>query len=202
MNVTIFTLDMHTPPTAPPRPLPDDVRLDRAPQVSPEYARFLYGLVGGPWNWTDRLGWSRQQWLDDVTVPGTEFWILYGQGVPLGYVHLQPLAVDEGTQVEVRYFGLAEQAIGQGLGGRLLEHAVQAAWTLPERWDFASTCRVWVHTCSLDGPAALTNYQARGFVLIGTEETEVDVADQPPGAWLATGGPAATADEPTDQPTR
>lgn len=193
---------MLTAPIAPPRPLPDEVQLDRAPQVSPEYARFLYGLVGGPWHWTDRLGWSRQQWLDDLIVPGTEFWILYGQGVPLGYAHLQPLAADRGTQVEVRYFGLAEQAIGRGLGSRLLEHAVHAAWTLPERCELAPVSRVWVHTCSLDGPAALTNYQARGFVLISTEDTEVEVADQPPGSWSATGGPAETSEVPTDRPSR
>jgi hypothetical protein len=31
-------------------------------------------------------------------------------------------------------------------------------------WCLKDTRRVWVHTCSLDGPAALPNYEARGMV--------------------------------------
>ena len=31
------------------------------------------------------------------------------------------------------------------------------------------TLRVWVHTCTLDGPHALANYRARGFVPFHTE---------------------------------
>ena len=45
----------------------------------------------------------------------------------MGYVQLQPVAQPQGSQVEIRYFGLAPQAIGRGLGGRLLEHAIAAA---------------------------------------------------------------------------
>src|SRR5690606_1277427 len=55
MKVVTTTLEMLARPQAEPRPFPDDVRLDRAATVSPEYARFLYGLVGGSWYWTERL---------------------------------------------------------------------------------------------------------------------------------------------------
>ena len=68
MKVVTTTLHMLKQPQGEPRPFPDDVRLDRAAAVSPEYARFLYGLVGGPWYWTERLGWTRQQWVD-ATIP-------------------------------------------------------------------------------------------------------------------------------------
>ncbi|MFT4136688.1 GNAT family N-acetyltransferase [Microbacterium sp.] len=189
MKVTTTTLEMLAAPDSPARPFPAGVRLDRATDVPPEYARFLYGLVGGPWHWTDRLAWSRQQWTDELAVAGTEFWILYGGGIPLGYVHLQPQPVAEGTSVELRYFGLAEAAIGQGLGGCLLEHGIRAAWTVPERSGLPPVVRVWVHTCTLDGPTALANYRARGFVVVGAEETDEDVADEPLGSWRATGGP-------------
>lgn len=190
MEVTTTTLEMLSAPTEPARAFPPDVRLDRAPVISPEYARFLYGLVGGPWYWTERLGWSRQQWVDELATTGTEFWILYGGGVPLGYVHLHPTQEQEGTHVEIRYFGLVEQAIGRGLGGRLLEHGIQAAWSLSERVDVPAVVRVWVHTCTLDGPAALANYQARGLLICGTEETDETQPDQPVGSWVSTGGPA------------
>lgn len=188
MKVVTTTLEMLAPPQGEPRPFPDDVRLDRAAAVSPEYARFLYGLIGGPWYWTERLEWTRQQWVDELAVPGTEFWILYGDGNPLGYVHLHPQPAEEGTEMEIRYFGLAEAAIGRGLGGRLLEHGIRAAWTLPERAGIAPVSRVWVHTCTLDGPAALANYQARGFVITGTEKTDEDLPERPIGSWASTGG--------------
>jgi GNAT superfamily N-acetyltransferase len=191
MKVTTTTLEMLAAPAQQARPFPEEVRLDRAIAVSPEYARFLYGLVGGPWHWTDRLGWSRQQWVGELTTPGVEFWILYGEGVPLGYVHLHPTHTESGTDVEIRYFGLAEQAIGRGLGGCLLEHGIRAAWSLPERFGLPPVTRVWVHTCTLDGPAALANYQARGFVVVGEEDGEQDVGGQPLGAWISTGGPVS-----------
>lgn len=189
MNVTTWSLQMFRPGARPPRRLPDGVRLDRATGIDPEYARFLYGLIGGPWHWTDLLGWSREEWTAELSVPGTEFWILYDAGVPAGYVHLQPALEPDGTHVEIRYFGLAARAIGRGLGGPLLEHGIDAAWTLPERSGLPPVTRVWVHTCSLDGPAALNNYRSRGLVVYAEEVTDENVAPEPPGAWAATGGP-------------
>ena len=101
MRVTTTTLEMRQPPLRAPRALPSDVRLDRAPGLSPEYARFLYGLVGGPWHWTERLAWSRRQWLDELGREGEEHWILYRAGAPAGYVQLHPTregdGLDEGT---------------------------------------------------------------------------------------------------------
>ncbi len=196
MKVTITTLQMHRPSSRAPRALPDEVRLERTVAVDPEYARFLYGLVGGPWFWTDRLGWTREQWVEELEVPGTEFWVLYGEGGPWGYVHLHPLVAADGTHVEIRYFGLAERAIGRGLGGPLLEHGIAAAWSLAERADVPPTARVWVHTCTLDGPAALANYQARGLVVCGTEEADEDMPGEPLGPWVSTGGPASAVARP------
>lgn len=188
MNITTTTLAMTSAPASEPRAFPTDVRLERAAAVSPEFARYLYALVGGPWHWTDRLAWTRDQWADDLAVPGTEFCILYGEDEPLGYVHLQPVVAATGTDVEIRYFGLAQPAIGRGLGGRLLEHGIRSAWTLDERFDLPPVSRVWVHTCTLDGPAALANYLARGFVIVGTEESDEPVADEPLGSWRSAGG--------------
>lgn len=126
-------------------------------------------------------------------MPGTEFWVLHGEDGPWGYVHLQPVVADDGTHVEIRYLGLAEQAIGRGLGGLLLEHGISAAWSVPGRSDLPPVVRVWVHTCSLDGPAALANYRARGLVVCGTEETDEDVPGQPLGSWVSTGGPVGAS---------
>lgn len=195
MRVTTTTLEMLRVPGWTPRALDTDVRLERTVGVEPEYARFLYGLVGGPWHWTDRLGWAREQWVAELAVPGTEFWILYGEGRPWGYVQLQPRVREDGTHVELRYFGLAQRAIGRGLGARLLEHGIAAAWSLPERFALPGVARVWVYTCTLDGPAALPNYRARGFEVCRVVEEEKTVAPEPLGSWASTGGP-------TPAPTR
>jgi GNAT superfamily N-acetyltransferase len=63
---------------------------------------------------------------------------------------------------EVAYFGLLVEFQGRGLGKHLLSEAVQRSW------GFGAT-RVWVHTCTLDGPAALPNYVSRGFRPFKTE---------------------------------
>jgi GNAT superfamily N-acetyltransferase len=52
--------------------------------------------------------------------------------------------------------------MGQGLGKWFLH------WTLDKAWSY-SPQRVWLHTCSLDHPAALPNYQQAGFVLYQQE---------------------------------
>jgi len=74
---------------------------------------------------------------------------------PAGYFELEQQAA--GT-VELAYFGLGPGFAGEGLGGWLLTRALEHAWCLD------GTERVWVHTCSLDGPGALPNYRARGMV--------------------------------------
>lgn len=79
--------------------------------------------------------------------------------------------------MEIAYFGILQQFTGQRIGGHLLSVGVRQAWAIGAR-------RVWVHTCSLDGPYALANYQARGFQLY-LEETHIEeVPDKPIGPWI------------------
>lgn len=191
MRVTTWFLELTAPGESPIGALPVGVRVDRTAAMSPEYARFLNGLVGGPWRWVDRLGWTREQWVAELAVPGTEFLVAYDDAQPVGFVHLQGQTHPAGSQVEIRYFGLVESAIGRGLGRALLERGIEAAWTLPVRHNLAPVQRVWLHTCSLDGPAALDNYRARGFVVYDEQVTDEDVPEEPLGAWVSTGGPAA-----------
>ena len=78
----------------------------------------------------------------------------------------RPSGDDEGG-VEIAYFGLLPEFIGRGLGGALLTSAIDEAWRTS-----SSVSRVWVHTCTLDHPGALGNYQARGMVIYKEETTE------------------------------
>lgn len=62
------------------------------------------------------------------------------------------------------------------------------AWDLATRWpDLAPVKRVWLHTCSKDGPHALDNYLRRGFTLFDTKvelEPELPTPGPWPGAFL------------------
>jgi GNAT superfamily N-acetyltransferase len=142
--------------------------------ASPEFSRFLYSAVGAPWLWTDRLSWTPEQW-DDYLARGVETWVAYERGKPAGYIELDP---QDGGSVEIAYFGLLPHAMGKRIGGRLLEFGTARAWDLAARHPGrAETTRVWVHTCTLDGPAALSNYRARGFEIYLTEVTGQHVDD-------------------------
>jgi len=122
-------------------------------------ARF-YREVGADWFWVDRLPWSDEQWSGWAERPGHHLLELRLDDEPAGYAELD----EQGDgSVELAYFGLLRDFIGRGLGGWLLEQALLRAREIP------GVSRVWVHTCTLDGPAALANYRARGMRDFATE---------------------------------
>ena len=183
VDVTTWWLEQTDPGAlvAPRRDPLDAVDVVRAEVASPSFSRFLYTAVGGDWHWTDRLGWSEQDWLALLERPGVETWTAWVRGTPAGYVELVP---DGAGSVEIAYFGLLPAFIGRGLGGHLLWRGTAAAWSLADRHpSVAPTRRVWVHTCSLDGPAARRNYEARGFRVVREATERLTIAARPPGPW-------------------
>jgi len=152
------------------------VTVTRAEVPSPELSRFLYASVGGDWHWRDRLGWTYRQWREYLDRPGVETWVAYDRGTPAGYIELD----GTGADVEIAYFGLLPAFVGRRIGGHLLTVGLRRAWELGKE-------RVWVHTCSLDGPTALDNYLARGLRVYRTEVTEERVPAEPPGPWPGSG---------------
>lgn len=120
----------------------------------PAFYRFLYGTVGQDYQWIDRLTWTDAELLEYLSSPAVSIWVAYYQGTPAGYIELQKQAEEPGT--EVAYFGLIPQFHGRGIGKHLLSFGIQKAWD-------EDPARVWLHTCTLDGPYALPNYQKRGF---------------------------------------
>ncbi|GAA2751985.1 GNAT family N-acetyltransferase [Kitasatospora cinereorecta] len=180
--VTTWHLEQNAAADVVPVAAPDglDLRVVRAELIGPEFARFLYTAVGGPWTWTDRLPWTYAQWQDWLAKEGLETWVAWVSGTPAGYVQLEP---HRDGEVEIAYFGLLPHFIGKGLGGHLLAYGLQRAWDLPDRHPaLPPTRKVTVHTCSLDGPAALRTYQSRGLRIARTE-TSHQPATPPPGPW-------------------
>ena len=113
--------------------------------------RFFYETIGAVYAWTDHAEETDAWW--QAHAGSVETWVI----PDAGYVELHPV----GNDVEIAYFGLLPAHHGKGWGGALLEHAL--------RRGFELGARVWVHTCSLDGPHALANYQARGLEVFRVE---------------------------------
>ncbi|MGH6902695.1 MAG: GNAT family N-acetyltransferase [Geminicoccaceae bacterium] len=169
ITTVVTWLEMTTPPATPLRPAPRpglEVRVARRPSVA--FYRFLYAAVGEPWTWTVRRCLSDAELAVILADSGVAVNVLWADGVPAGYAELDRRAPPD---VELAYFGLMPEFIGQGLGGYLLDWAIHDAWRARPR-------RLWLHTCDLDHPRALDLYQKLGFRIYDRRTTE---AYLPPG---------------------
>jgi GNAT superfamily N-acetyltransferase len=137
--------------------------IERLGTCSVAFFRYLYQAVGRAYHWTDRLSWSDETIRDHLATPGVSLWVMSWQGSPAGYFELRE---HEDQSVEIAYFGLLPEFIGRGWGKYLLTRAVQSAWQM-------GPTRIWLHTCTLDHPAALPNYLSRGFRPVREEAYEV-----------------------------
>jgi GNAT superfamily N-acetyltransferase len=154
-------LEMRAPAALQPSVLADPaIRIEQAELCTPALYRFLYGEVGRRYHWVDRLGWTDEEIRAHLETGRVSIWLMTVRGTPVGYFELRR---DEEDAMEIAYFGLFEEFTGRGLGGHLLTRAVEQAWRM-------TSSRVWLHTCSLDHPAALPNYVRRGFTPYRTEE--------------------------------
>ena len=172
LEVTITYFEMRRRPAAPaPGPPRADLAILQAVRPTASFYRYLYDTVGAPWLW-----WERRR-LDDSSLraivqnPQVEIYVLYAGGVPAGYAELDRRAVPE---IELAYFGIMPEYIGQGLGPYLLGWIVDRAWGYRPR-------RLWLHTCTLDHPKAIVTYRRAGFQ---EYRTEVRIIDDPRAAGL------------------
>ena len=158
-KVTTYYLDMKSPSWLTGKKASRGLRVSECEIKAYQLNRFLYHYVGGPWEWTDKLPWSDEEWRTYAESDNLRTWVAYYKGSPAGYYEL-PL---HGGDVEIAYFGLAPGFIGQRFGGYLHTQAIETAWA------WRGTKRVWVHTCTLDHRNALENYKARGMKVYRTE---------------------------------
>jgi GNAT superfamily N-acetyltransferase len=149
-TVTTTYLELDSPgairPPSTPAPPGFRTRIVHDPAVNAD----LYRRVGADYGWTDRLVWSDRQWrrwADRIETHVVEL-----DGRTCGYFELE---LDASESAKVSIFGLLGEFHGRGLGGHALTAALTRALSLRRR--------VWLTTCTLDGPYALANYEARGM---------------------------------------
>jgi ribosomal protein S18 acetylase RimI-like enzyme len=164
--VTRTYLELRSPddlrPAAVPVPAPTVQRLDQCPA---SFYRYLYTEVGRAFHWTDRLGWTDDVIRAHLAAPELSLWLLTWESSPAGYFELRR---HDDDSTEIAYFGLLPEYFGRGWGKFLLTEAVGEAWR-------NGPARVWLHTCTLDHPAALPNYLRRGFRPVREERYTADV---------------------------
>jgi GNAT superfamily N-acetyltransferase len=123
------------------------------------YYRSLYNAVGRDFYWLSRRKMSDEALAALLGDPRDELHVLHVEGSPGGFAELDRRQPQE---IELVQFGLMPAFIGQGLGKWFLQ------WTIDKAWNYEPQ-RFWLHTCTLDHPAALPNYLKAGFVLFRQE---------------------------------
>ena len=161
----VTTLEMRARP--PLRPMPaSPFRLVRWDRPASDRYRALFRRIGARWLWFSRLVMAEpalRMILDDPRV--AVFAAVDRAGVEIGMLELD---FREPGVCELSYVGLVPELAGNGHGDWLMAEALARAWT-------KGVTRVWVHTCTLDHPAALGFYRRHGFVAIArTVETFAD----------------------------
>ena len=136
----------------------------RAQKPTVSFYRYLYDAVGRPWTWVDRKRLSDDELAAIIQDDHVEIYVLYVGGVPAGYAEIDRRRESE---IELAYFGLVPEFTGQGLGSYLID------WVIRRAWDYGPS-RLWVHTCTLDHPSALSLYQRFAFTPYKRETQYVD----------------------------
>lgn len=165
-EVVRTALEMRARPARPlarPPSMRQPVMLLRAEQPTISFYRYLYNTIGRQWVWYER------RVMDDATLAAciqndaVAVYVLYVGGVPAGLAEINARDADN---VELAYIGLIPEFIGRGLGRYIVDWAVDTAWS-------SEPGRIWIHTCTLDHPAALPLYQKVGFTPYSQERFKI-----------------------------
>lgn len=165
MEITTTYLEMTSPPKFSPQPHPaGKIMMLRLDHPTVPFYRYLFNSVGDTWSWRERNEMSDLDLTHIIKHPNVDIYVLYVGGVPAGFAE-----VDRRREVEVelKYFGLMPEYIGQGYGFFFIREVVQNTWTYNPK-------RFWLHTCDQDHPKALTFYQKLGFIPYKQEKEVVE----------------------------
>lgn len=170
VDVTITYLEQRERPALSTAPRPNaKLALLRAENPPVHFYRYLYRLVGDPYNWVSRRRLDDDELAKVIHDPSVYVYVLYVDGVPGGFAEIDgrdPAAHD------IKFFGLAPEFIGRGLGRYFLTNIIDLAWSHGPQ-------RLRLETCTLDHPAALPLYQRMGFEVVDRRQGVVELMDQP-----------------------
>jgi GNAT superfamily N-acetyltransferase len=131
-----------------------------------DWFRDLHRRIGDEWLWSSRLRMTDAELAAMIRAPLVEIHALAEGGRDEGVLDLD---FGNPSECEVRLFGVTAKLVGSGAGRWLMNRALELIWSRP-------VTRVWLHTCSLDHPAALAFYRRAGFRPF---RRQIEIADDP-----------------------
>ncbi|GCD49350.1 GNAT family N-acetyltransferase [Acetobacter pasteurianus] len=168
MKVVVTFMRMFSPPRHAPLALPEGWHVQE--HLRPDVAgyRLLQDRVGRDYCW-----WMRQAASDATlarfleTAP-VNIGLLRQKQQIRGFFELD---LADPQSVNLSYFGLFPEAIGQGVGRAFLDNVLRLAWQ-------GGPHSVRVNTCTADHPRALALYQQAGFKVMRRVQEIWDVPDR------------------------
>jgi len=138
-----------------PRPVPDlpDLSLRRVMEPATDWYRALFARVGREWLWQSRLAMEEDALRAILEDPSVEVFALMRGEREEGLLELD---FRELPDAKLAYFGVTRPLQGTGAARWMMNEALARAFARPLK-------RLWIHTCTLDHPAALAFYRRTGF---------------------------------------
>jgi GNAT superfamily N-acetyltransferase len=115
--------------------------------------RAHFKSVGQNLLWFSRLLMDDDKLRAVLDNPAIQSFVFHGPDKMLGLLELN---FEDMAHCELAFFGLVPDAVGNGLGRMLMDEAIRRAFARP-------IGRLWLHTCTLDHPAAMPFYLRSGF---------------------------------------
>jgi GNAT superfamily N-acetyltransferase len=151
-NIATY-LEMNALPTRKLAPFAQDLKLVLVGDMPTAEYRSYFKSVGENLLWFSRLLMSEEKLQSTLANPAIDSYIFKRGDQMLGLLELN---FEDAVNCELAFFGLVPGAVGNGLGRMLMDEAI--------RRTFAKTTeRLWLHTCTLDHPAAMSFYLRSGF---------------------------------------
>jgi GNAT superfamily N-acetyltransferase len=162
----VTSLEMLAPPAR--RPDPPEAPWTLRHVARPELAWFrdLFRRIGEDLFWVSRLVLSDSELAAVIHHPAIEVHALEIDGRAEGLLELD---FREPEECELSFFGVTPPLVGGGAARWLMNRGLDIVWA-------RGVGRYWVHTCTLDHPAALPFYIRSGFVPF---DRHVEIADDP-----------------------
>ncbi|MBS7545593.1 GNAT family N-acetyltransferase [Ancylobacter oerskovii] len=159
-------LEMRERPAPLPEPEGHGLTIRRVERPDPGWYRALFRRIGEDWLWFSRLRLPDAGLAAILADPAVEVHALLRGETEIGLLELDRRVPGE---VELGFFGVVPGETGAGAGRVLMNRATERAFARP-------LARFFVHTCTLDHPAAVGFYMKAGFVPVGRA---VEIADDP-----------------------